>query len=195
MSLIDGKTRAELSTLYGAPDRHYHGLSHIGKLLALAAEHRNALADADAVEAAIWFHDAVYDSTRNDNEKKSAELAEKCLSGRIEPERLRRIVRMIEATATHQVPDVAEEEARSDAALFLDMDLSILGAPPAEFDAYEDATRLEYGWVEEHGWRAGRAAVLKKFLARPFIFHTGIFRRSHESQARENIARSIARLS
>lgn len=194
MSLIDKAAKAELSALYRAPGRHYHGLSHIEALLALCGRHRTALADPEAVEAAIWFHDAVYDSTRRDNELKSAELAVTRLTGVVEPKRLQRIAKMIEATATHQVPDFADEAARRDAALFLDMDLSILGAPATEFDAYEQAVRLEYGWVEEQAWRAGRAAVLKKFLARPHIFHTGIFRESHEQQARENIARSIARL-
>ncbi|MCV3241297.1 hypothetical protein [Mesorhizobium sp. ZC-5] len=194
MTLIDKATRAKLSALYRAPDRHYHGLSHIEALLALCDRHRAALKDAEAVEAAIWFHDAIYDSTRKDNELKSAELAITQLSGKVEPERLHRIANMIEATATHQVPDFADEAARRDAALFLDMDLSILGAPAAEFDAYEQAVRLEYGWVEEQAWRAGRAAVLKKFLTRPHIFHTEIFRGSLEQQARENIARSIARL-
>lgn len=195
MSLIDKATKEKLSKLYRPPDRHYHGLSHIEALLALWKLHRAALKDPEAVEAAIWFHDAIYDSTRKDNELKSAELAVAQLSGKVEPERLQRIANMIEATATHQVPGFADEAARQDAALFLDMDLSILGALAAEFDAYEQAVRLEYGWVQEQAWRAGRAAVLKKFLARPHIFHTGIFRGSHESRARENIARSIARLS
>ena len=194
MTLIDKATKEKLSEFYRAPGRHYHGLSHVAALLALCDRHRDALADPEAVEAAIWFHDAIYDSARRDNELKSAELAVEHMSGKVEPERLQRIAKMIEATATHQVPDFADEAARRDAAIFLDMDLSILGAPSAEFDAYEQAVRLEYGWVEEQAWRAGRAAVLKKFLARPHIFHTEIFSKSHERQARENIARSIARL-
>jgi predicted metal-dependent HD superfamily phosphohydrolase len=195
MALIDEDLKTQLVTLYGAPNRHYHGHSHIEALLALAHKHRAALADPEAVKAAIWFHDAIYDSTRKDNEEKSAELAAQHLSGKVEPKRLQRIVRMIEATATHQVPDFAQETARRDAALFLDMDLSVLGASPAEFDAYEQAVRLEYTWVDEAAWRTGRAAVLKSFLTRPYIFHTETFRQSHERQARENIARSLERLS
>ena len=82
--------------------------------------------------------------------------------------------------------------ARRDAALFLDMDLAILGAAPAAFDAYEQAVRREYGWVADPAWRAGRAAVLKTFLARPHIFHTREFRDCFERQARENMTRSLA---
>ena len=120
--------RNELSALYRAPDRHYHGLAHIEALLALAQEYRAALSDPDAVEAAIWFHDAIYDSRRSDNETRSAALALEKLAGRTDPERLARIAKMIEATATHTLPDLGDKAAGRDAALFLDMDLSILGA-------------------------------------------------------------------
>jgi predicted metal-dependent HD superfamily phosphohydrolase len=192
--LIDPEMKAELSALYRAPERHYHGLSHIEALLALAREYRTALSDPDAVEAAIWFHDAIYDSRRSDNETRSAQLALEKLAGRADPERLGRIARMVEATATHALPDLGNEAADRDAAFFLDLDLSILGAGPAEFDAYEAAVRLEYGWVDEKAWRAGRAAVLEKFLARPHIFDTGAFRQRFEAQARQNLTRSLAAL-
>lgn len=193
-SLIDEALKSELAPLYNAEDRHYHGLAHIEAMLALATEYRHLLDDPEAVEAAIWFHDAIYDSRAKDNEAKSAELAEKRLAGRIDPRRLARIAAMINATATHELPPFRDEDALNDAALLLDMDLAILGAEPAIFDAYEKAVRLEYGWVEEPMWRAGRSAVLKTFLARPRIFHTAEFQKRFEAQARHNIQRSLAAL-
>ena len=101
---------------------------------------------------------------------------------------------MIEATATHTPAVLGDAAADRDAALFLDMDLSILGAPPAAFDAYEEAIRREYDWVDEADWRKGRADVLKRFAARPAIFHTEVFGQRLEAPARQNIARSLARL-
>ncbi|MGO4834191.1 hypothetical protein AB4144_18175, partial [Rhizobiaceae sp. 2RAB30] len=165
MPLVDEALKTELRALYGGDDRHYHGLAHIEELLRLADKHRAALADPEAVVAAIWFHDAIYDSRRKDNEEKSAALAADRLAGRVDPDRLRRITDMIEATARHVVPDTGDEAARSDAALFLDMDLSILGAPAEIFDAYEQAVRLEYAWVDDANWRTGRGAVLQSFLS------------------------------
>lgn len=194
MSLLDAAIKAELTGLYQAPDRHYHGIRHIEALLALAAQYRRELADPEAVEAAIWFHDAIYDSRRKDNEALSAALAAESLDRRIDPARLTHIVTMIEATASHEVPPLTDASARQDAALLLDMDLSILGAPAEVFDAYEDAVRQEYGWVAEPDWRAGRSAVLRNFLARPQIFHTDIFATRFEAQARANLARSLAKL-
>jgi predicted metal-dependent HD superfamily phosphohydrolase len=192
--LIDEALKGELSALYRAGDRHYHNLTHIEAMLTLAAEYRHLLHDPEAVEAAIWFHDAVYDSRAKDNEAKSAELAERKLAGRTSPERLAWIAATINATATHRLPPFEDEKAASDAALLLDMDLAILGAEPGAFDAYEKAVRREYGWVEEPMWRAGRAAVLKTFLARPHIFGTEPFRRRYEAQARENLSRSLQNL-
>jgi predicted metal-dependent HD superfamily phosphohydrolase len=192
--LIDEALKSELAALYQAEDRHYHGLAHIEAMLALATEYRRLLHDPEAVEAAIWFHDAIYDSRAKDNEARSAELAEKRLAGRAGPDRLAKIAAMINATATHQLPPFRNEEALNDAALLLDMDLAILGTSPAIFDTYEKAVRLEYGWVEEPMWRAGRSGVLKSFLARPFIFYTTEFRDRFEAKARENLGRSLQAL-
>ncbi|MBN9549548.1 MAG: hypothetical protein J0H31_11900 [Alphaproteobacteria bacterium] len=192
--LIGEALKSELSALYRAEDRHYHGLAHIEAMLALAAEYRRLLHDPEAVEAAIWFHDAIYDSRAKDNEARSAALAERKLAGRTQPARLARIMAMINATATHQLPALEDEGAAGDTAFLLDMDLAILGAGPGAFDAYEQAVRREYGWVEEPIWRAGRASVLKTFLARPRIFHTAEFHSRFEPQARHNIERSLAML-
>lgn len=192
--LMDAALKTELSALYRQPGRHYHDLAHVETLQALLEEHRSEFSDPEAVEAAIWFHDAIYDSRRGDNEARSAALAEERLSGRTSPKRLARIAAMIEATATHALPDIADSAGRHDAALFLDMDLSILGGAPADFDAYEAAVRREYAWVDETGWRTGRAAVLRKFLARSAIFHTDIFKGQFEAAARRNIERSLAAL-
>ncbi|QKC84141.1 hypothetical protein [Mesorhizobium sp. NZP2077] len=192
--LIDPALKTELSVLYRAEDRHYHNLTHIEAMLALAGDYRTLLGDPEAVETAIWFHDAIYDSKAKDNEARSAALAEKKLAGRTDTGRLSRISAMILATATHQLPRFDDAAATRDASIFLDMDLSILGAAPDAFDAYERAVRREYDWVEEPMWRAGRGAVLKDFLARPHIFHTEEFRQRFEPQARLNMARSLESL-
>ncbi|MDX8537353.1 hypothetical protein RFM23_06920 [Mesorhizobium abyssinicae] len=193
-ALIDEALRNELSSLYRAPDRHYHGLAHIEAMLALAGEYKALLHDPVAVDAAIWFHDAIYDSQAKDNEAKSAALAEQKLAGRTDAVRLGRIAAMILATATHELPSSGDADFIRDTALLLDMDLAILGAAPGTFDTYEQAVRQEYQWVEETMWRAGRGAVLKSFLARPHIFHTDEFRQRFEPQARQNLARSLQAL-
>jgi predicted metal-dependent HD superfamily phosphohydrolase len=197
MSLIPAPVRAELVAAYAAPDRHYHGLTHIEALLRLAEAHSALIGDRDAVEAAIWFHDAVYDTRRKDNEAKSAELAIARLAGIAAPDRLAHIAAMIRATADHVVPDFGDGIAASiinDCALFLDFDLAILGSSAAEFAAYEAAVRREYAWVSEPLWITGRRAVLEHFLTRPAIYATAQFRASHEAAARLNLGNALANL-
>jgi predicted metal-dependent HD superfamily phosphohydrolase len=194
MTLISEPVRAELISAYTAPDRHYHDLHHIEALLGLADACASAITDRDVVEAAIWFHDAIYDTRRSDNEERSATLAMARLAGTADEGRIVRIAAMIRATAGHAIPDFADAAAGRDCALFLDMDLAILGSPAADFDAYEAAVRREYGWVREPQWKLGRRAVLAQFLARPAIYATARFRASHEAAARRNLARAIARL-
>src|SRR6188472_1312065 len=66
---------------YGSPERHYHDVRHVGwvvrHVLAIAAAH--PASDLDAVVAAAFFHDAVYEPTRSDNEAASARLAQRAL--------------------------------------------------------------------------------------------------------------------
>lgn len=193
-SLLDETMRRKLRDMYGAPDRHYHAISHIEDLLALAERHADLVADDAAMEAAIWFHDAVLDTRRSDNEARSAALAREWLTGVAEPGRIDRVAGMIEATARHEVPPDLGDEQRDQLRLFLDMDLSILGAEAARFDAYEAAVRREYDWVPEDAWRKGRSDVLRRFLDRDAIFATPRFRTQCEARARDNLERSLARL-
>jgi predicted metal-dependent HD superfamily phosphohydrolase len=194
MPLMSETLRSELVRAYAAPERYYHGLRHIETLLALAREHSAALCDPEAVDAAIWFHDAIYDTRRHDNEERSAELATARLCSRGAEDRVARIAIMIRATAGHTVPPFEDNGATRDCALFLDMDLAILASPAEEFAAYEQAVRREYGFVAEPRWIAGRRKVLAGFLARPAIYASAPFRASHETQARDNLRRSLANL-
>jgi predicted metal-dependent HD superfamily phosphohydrolase len=129
MSMISGRIRDELVRAYSAPDRHYHSLAHIEAMLALMRAHEGALSDPTSVEAAIWFHDAIYDTRRQDNEEKSAELATERLAGLLSPDRIDRIARMIRATAGHVVPEGLDDAARRDCAFFLDIDSNTAGCP------------------------------------------------------------------
>ena len=194
MSLLSDDVRSRLIAIYSGADRHYHNLRHIETLLALAQEHAHAIADNEAIEAAIWFHDAVYDTAKSDNEGQSAKLATELLAGLADNERLEFIAAMIRSSANHRVPGSMQAPAADDCALFLDMDLAVLGSPAEEFAAYERAVRREYHWVPAEQWRAGRSQVLRNFLARPFIYASPQFQRSHEAAARSNLKRSLALL-
>jgi predicted metal-dependent HD superfamily phosphohydrolase len=146
------------------------------------------------VRCAILLHDAIYEPRATDNEARSAMLATQMLAGVVPDETLARTVRLIEATAKHAIPDGLPDEEQEDMALFLDMDLSILGASAAAFDAYEAGVRHEYHEVPETLFRQGRARILQDFLARDQIYFTIWGRARFEETARNNLRRSVGAL-
>jgi predicted metal-dependent HD superfamily phosphohydrolase len=179
--------RQQLAAAYAAPGRHYHNLTHIEDCLsALARVDNLSAAEREVLSEAIWWHDAVYDATRADNEELSARLAEQNVREDLRVD----VGRLIRLTKTHDV----EPHDRL-GAILISIDLSILGAEPARYDAYAAAIRREYAHVADSDYRAGRAKVLGHFAARPFIFPDADFAEAYDRQARENFARELASLS
>ena len=168
---------ALLKARYAEPHRRYHTLEHIEHCLS-EFDPRQA-ADPKAVELAIWFHDAVYDPRRSDNEERSAAWLLELM-----PEQTKAAA-MVRVTKDHR-PSTPDE------ALLVDVDLAILGQPAERFDRYERQIREEYSWVPSLIFHMKRRSILKGFLDRPFIYQTEPFRAKYEAQARRNLARSLA---
>jgi predicted metal-dependent HD superfamily phosphohydrolase len=180
----------EIARLYGGPERHYHNLDHLAAVLRSIEGLRHLLIHPEAVRFAGWFHDAIYDPHANDNEEKSAALAEERLQQLgVPPETVAAVCRLILLTKRH----LAEPDDR-DGHVLLDADLAILGAPAADYQRYVGQIRQEYAWVPEADYRAGRAAVLRRFLERPRLYFTEEMYSSREERARENLGAEIARL-
>jgi predicted metal-dependent HD superfamily phosphohydrolase len=179
----------ELLEAYQQPHRVYHTVSHLEACLDQLYLAQAEAEQAAEVEIALWFHDAVYVLHAVDNEKQSALWATQRLQllG-ANPDSIDRIAAMIMAT-THD----REPETR-DCALLLDVDVSILGQAPEQFALYERDIRREYHTLPTAQYCSGRAAILKRFLQRPAIYYTPFFRERLETQARQNLERSIAKL-
>jgi len=181
---------AALTRQYSAPERHYHNLHHVAEMLRLVERFESAAADYNAVRFATWFHDAVYDTRSRTNEEESALLAERALDDlRVPPERAEAVRRLILATRRHEaegdVPDVG---------LFLDADLSILGAEGETYLAYSEAIRAEYSWVPDAAYREGRLKVLTNFLGRERLYYTEPLAARFEARARINLTNEIRAL-
>ena len=173
---------------YAESHRHYHTLVHLADCLAQARQARDRFEHAGEVEFALWFHDAIYDTRRSDNEQRSADWAQQsALAAGIDPTAGKRIHALVMATRHAAHPPIG------DAALLVDIDLSILGADNARFDAYELEIRREYHWVPEFMFQFKRRQLLREFLLRRRIYATDAYHDRLEAQARANLARSIAR--
>ncbi len=158
------------------PHRRYHDRAHLRRML-------NVLGPAVPADLrlAAWYHDAVYDPRAIDNEERSAALAAAQLPALgVHPAEVARLVLL---TRDH-APDPADRAG----VLLCDADLAILAAPEPEYAAYTAAIRAEYSFVPDPAFRTGRAAVLRRLLALPTLFHT---HPSWEPQARANLTHEL----
>jgi predicted metal-dependent HD superfamily phosphohydrolase len=179
----------EVLACWSERHRRYHTLQHLGECLAQFDAARFLARRPGEVELALWFHDVFYDPHRHDNEQRSADWARDAVyHAGLQAEPAGRLHALVMATCHRAVPE------EPDAQLLVDVDLSILGAPPARFDESDRQIREEYAHVPEGEFRAGRRRILGEFLARPRIYSTEHFHSALEAQARDNLRRALARL-
>ncbi len=168
-----------LAAAYGEPHRRYHTLTHIVEMLDCLDQSRHLAVDEDAVALAVWFHDAVYDSTvaHGANETASADL-------------LSAVCPVAAAAPAHAMILHSTHHGPSDdpdTRLFCDLDLYRLAGPLETFLKHGDDVRAEYGWVSDAAWASGRASFMGGMLKRPVIFQTDYWRDRLEADARRNI--------
>ncbi len=176
----------ELLQAYSEPYRRYHGVGHLRDCLEQLDGAPAAEAARDLAESALWFHDATYLPRAADNEARSAAWAARAIVQAGATAALAHEVARLVQLTDHARP--AEDPA---GALVCDVDLSILGRPPAEFAEYERRIRAEYDRVPEPLYRLGRASVLAGFLAREPLYRSDHFRLLYEDAARRNLKRSL----
>lgn len=182
-----GALREDVLARHAEPQRHYHTQQHLGECLAAFDGARESAERPHEVELALWFHDAVYDVKRHDNEQRSADWARAALlDAGVDADAAQRVHALVMATRHTAMP-----EGR-DATLLVDIDLSILGAERPRFDEYERQIRQEYAYVPGFLFRRKRREILKDFLDRPAIYGTPHFHDALERRARENLARVLA---
>ena len=173
--------------------RHYHTLQHLRECFEQFDALRGEMKRPSEVALALWFHDAFYDATRSDNEKRSAQWAKECaLQLGLSQEAAQRVHDMVMATVDHTAD--AGADADPDTQWLVDIDLSILGADAARFDESNAQIRREFAHVPEDEWRVARERVLQGFLDRPRLYATERFHAMLETRARENVGRALKQL-
>ncbi len=177
-----------LRSRYDEPWRHHHDFEHPRAMFDELLYHKHLAKDLGAIAWSIMYHDAIYDpmATGGRNEELSAQLAERELPRIARPELSQTVARFTRATADHR--DSIDD---SDFDLFMDLDLTILGASPKRYTQYSADIRAEYAHVPDDTYRIGRTAILTSLVNRigeSSIFKTPELREIYESQAQENIA-------
>lgn len=168
---------------YSEPGRGYHNLEHLEEVLQWVDQVPLGQAEKDRLSLALFYHDAIYDGRRSDNEQASADWAVRDLGARAQP-----LVELILDTRHAASPTSALGE------WMVDIDLSVLGSDAERFHRYDAGVRQEYSWVPNWIFRRKRKGVLKAFLKRPQIYFTEFFRQRLEASARANLQAAVAAL-
>ncbi len=183
----DGDVTFEmLGSLYATPHREYHNLDHIASCLVVFDGVRMLAEDRDAVEFALWVHDAVFNAARPDNEARSADAAGMiaALLG-CTPDFVEKVREFILATRHDESP------AAGDESLVADIDLAELGGEWGAYEEYAARIAREFAFAGPELYAQGRAAFLERMLSKSWIYATGWFRKGYEKRARENLTREL----
>lgn len=170
---------------YAEPGRHYHTLNHVDHCLGQARLVVGMLPDVNALNLAIWFHDAIYDSRAGDNEARSAALF-RDVAGHVMPiDLVDDVDRLVLVTQSGQVP------RRADESFMVDIDLSSFGLPWDPFLSDSLAVRAERPHLSDDQYAVQQSRFLTALLRRDAVYSTDFFRARYELVARSNISRYL----
>ncbi|POR24873.1 hypothetical protein BWK58_07525 [Flavobacterium columnare] len=172
---------------YSKKNRYYHNWIHIEAMIKSWSDYKYLLENPIEVLLAIYYHDLIYISTRNDNELKSAEVAVAALQ-KATKINTKIIYDLILCTKTH-------EAYTDDQKWLVDFDLQILGKEWKVYEHYFKQIRKEYRIYPNFMYNPGRKKALQHFLEKEVIYQTDTFRGLYEKQARMNIQNEISLLS
>lgn len=195
----DAEAFATLDAAYREPQRGYHNWDHISDLLGKLDELSHLATRPDLIAAAIFWHDSVYETLspeglpRADAENVRASVALFERHARFDAMESAAVSEMILATISHLVARPQQEHypgfAR-DFDLFLDLDLSSLGAPWPTFEENLRSIRFEYAWAPEALFCLGRLKMLKDFADCEDLYRRAETRALWLAPARANLSRA-----
>ena len=172
----------EIQFAYSKKGRHYHNLDHLDSVVGELLQVKELIKDWQMIVFSLAYHDFIYNPLRQDNEEKSAEVAEqKLVSLNASQEQITKCREQIVATKGHG------SSQDNDTNFFTDADLAILGSDSKTYENYRMLIRKEYKYYPDLVYKPGRKKVLRHFLDMERIYKTSYFFDKYEKQARINI--------
>ena len=137
-------------------------------------------------EFAVLFTNSMFDSRRPDSEEVSSEYAQHiALTLNLNQSFSNNVRELIMETKHKKIPEY------NDSKLFCDIDISVFGKSPVDFERYEIGLKKDYIWGDDEKFRKGKINLFEKFLERPSIYSSKYFRDLYEDQARKNLTESL----
>lgn len=170
---------------YRQSHRHYHNDEHIDHCLDLLKDVEGQLADIDAVELAIWFHDVIYESGASDNEKRSADWFLELSAGRLREDLRQKVADLIMNTTHNSNPQSDDER------ILVDIDLSSFGLSWERFQEDGDNVRKEQPHLSDQEFYQKQMRFQESLLERARFYFSDYFHRRFEEKARKNLNRHL----
>ena len=184
-----------------ASDRHYHGTDHLALLF---DRHRpfapeaglDGAAQTRLIACAVAFHDCIYDSSRGDNEERSAQAWLEASADLDAGERTW-VADTIRATGDHLAYGLragagAPGGPEALRLWMLDLDLTPFGEAPDVFDYNALLLRAEAPQLDDAAFETARLRLLRRFADAPVIYRTPALADRFDAPARENLARHLS---
>jgi predicted metal-dependent HD superfamily phosphohydrolase len=183
---------------------HYGGAMPIDEYMAMWDYHTDSRWQCDyqfeVVELALFYHDVIYDISKNDNEEQSANFFDKEANmGETDwhcSATIYDVERAINATKNHETsrwsnPNGIDGKLNFPEIVVCDIDLAILGASHDKYEEYTNQIRQEYKKVPDEIFYRERYKEMAKFLHRNKIYRHVYFYNKYEEIARENIKQEL----
>ncbi|KAJ2985816.1 hypothetical protein HDV02_000346, partial [Globomyces sp. JEL0801] len=158
---------------YKEPQRHYHTMNHINRLLMLSSQSKQTIHDSTVMFLSIIFHDIVYDPKSSTNELDSIKVFNEFIESatpKLSVVQIEMIQVFIKATIKHQLESIDSVTYLNDLKLFLDFDLEILSSSTQIYKQYSTDIFNEYHFVSDYNQK--RIQVLMTFLDRSNVYFT-----------------------
>lgn len=149
----------KIAQAWQEPHRHYHNEEHLAFLLHQIEELHQAKKineeNHKTLVLAAFFHDIIYDPTRQDNEEKSAEIFADLSTKHLHSELIQEII--LDTKQHHGKTELSKQFSALDMAIVTETSF-------AELLAWERKIFKEFQFVDYTLYREGRMALLRKFI-------------------------------
>jgi predicted metal-dependent HD superfamily phosphohydrolase len=150
---------------------------------------KNMFENVFEAEAAIWFHDIIYNIGSKTNENESAEYAERYLKeigveDNISIEKVKSMIINTDYSLKNKV-------LSNDEKLLIDLDMSILGSLRKDYNKYCENIRKEHESISEEDFYRGRLIFIENMLSKNSIFKTLFFKNKYEKMAKKNLKHEL----
>ena len=151
-----------LSKMWYDPHRFYHNINHL--LSIIKAIEKNVwfkelqVKEKHILLIAAFFHDAIYEVKRKDNEDQSIKLFKLCLKPNTPKELVDSVIRLIETTKHRKRPIDKLER------IFWDADNAGFIGSYYNFEKIDNLLKKEYSFLSKEQWTKGRIEFLESNL-------------------------------